>query len=363
MQVRLTYRLHPGDTSADAEIEERPIMVPKMEIRAFTSVDADVVVALWQRCGLTRPWNDPLRDIERKRAMQAEWFLVGTLGGALVATAMAGYDGHRGWVYYLAVAPEHRNQGYGRRLMDEVERLLLAAGCPKINLQIRSDNDGVVAFYEALGYRRDAVASLGKRLVPDGPPQVDLGAMMAAERASVVKDGPSDPGEPRAVEAARDAFDFPMPTPEACFFCERIARGTGAAVIASDELTVMRVNGRPFQPGQALVIPRRHAPTLFDLTDLEAEALMRAARRLAAAVTRAFDAEGILLYQNNGRLSGQEVPHFHLHVVPQYHETSPWGNGPRHIAALEGKPFIPSRPSDLDEDARRAVAARIRAAL
>lgn len=156
---------------------------------------------------------------------------------------------------------------------------------------------------------------------------------------------------------------FPMPGTERCFFCERMREGTGAAVIESDGLTVTRVNGRQFQEGQVVVIPRRHAPTLFDLSEAEANAVMRAAQRVAAALVRAFDAGGILLYQNNGRLSGQEVPHFHLHVVPQYRETSPWGNGPRHIAALEGRPFIPNRPTELGEAERRAIAQRIRAAL
>lgn len=156
---------------------------------------------------------------------------------------------------------------------------------------------------------------------------------------------------------------FPMPGTERCFFCERIREGTGAAVIESDGLTVTRVNGRQFQEGQVVVIPRRHAPTLFDLSEAEANAVMRAAQRVAAALVRAFDAGGILLYQNNGRLSGQEVPHFHLHVVPQYRETSPWGNGPRRIAALEGRPFIPNRPTELGEAERRAIAQRIRAAL
>lgn len=153
---------------------------------------------------------------------------------------------------------------------------------------------------------------------------------------------------------------FEMPRPQSCFFCDRMGSGSGASVIFEDDLTVARVNGRPFQGGQALVITRRHAPTLFDLTEPEAAAVIRAAGRLGAAVARAFGADGILLYQNNGRMSGQEVPHFHLHIVPQYRATSPWGNGPRHIAALEGKPFIPSTPIDLTPDQLRVISGRIR---
>lgn len=138
-----------------------------MKIRVFRSSDEAAVVALWQECGLTRPWNDPHADIARKLAEQPELFLVGTVGAELVATAMAGFDGHRGWVYYLAVAPGRRKQSYGRALMQEAERLLMERGCPKLNLQVRASNAGVVEFYRRLGYVQDEVLSLGKRLVHD----------------------------------------------------------------------------------------------------------------------------------------------------------------------------------------------------
>lgn len=160
-----------------------------------------------------------------------------------------------------------------------------------------------------------------------------------------------------------NSLSIELPTPPSCFFCDRTAGGTGASVIFEDALVIARVNGRQFQPGQVLVIPRRHAPTLFDLTDDEAVAITHAVRRLGEAVLRAFDAEGLLVYQNNGRLSGQEVPHYHMHLVPMYRETSPWGNGPRHIAEAKGRPFVPNRPIELTESERRAVAERIRAAL
>jgi ribosomal protein S18 acetylase RimI-like enzyme len=138
-----------------------------MLIRPFQEGDTDEVIALWEACGLTRPWNDPRRDIARKLAVQRELFLVGEVDGRPVATAMAGYEGHRGWVNYLAVAPDDRRAGHGRALMAEIERLLLERGCPKINLQVRADNPEALGFYRALGYEVDAAVSLGKRLIPD----------------------------------------------------------------------------------------------------------------------------------------------------------------------------------------------------
>ena len=138
-----------------------------MKIRPFRPADAHDVVALWRECGLTRPWNDPHRDIQRKLTEQPELFLVATLGDALVGSAMVGFDGHRGWVYYLAVSPQHRRQSIGRALMREAERLLVERGCPKINLLVRSSNAEVIAFYRKLGYAQDDAISLGRRLIHD----------------------------------------------------------------------------------------------------------------------------------------------------------------------------------------------------
>ena len=138
-----------------------------LTIRSYGHDDESAVVALWHACGLVRPWNDPRRDIARKLTVQPELFLVGTIDDTIVATAMVGYDGHRGWINYLAVDPAHRLRGHARRLMDEAERLLLARGCPKLNLQVRAGNDAVLAFYAALGYQPDGAVSLGKRLIPD----------------------------------------------------------------------------------------------------------------------------------------------------------------------------------------------------
>lgn len=139
-------------------------------LRPFAPADTEAVVALWEVCGLVRPWNDPRRDIERKATVQPELFLVAEDdAGAVVAAGMAGYDGHRGWVNYLAVRPDQQGTGLGRTMMAEFERLLTAMGCPKLNLQVRAGNERVIAFYESLGYADDRSVSMGKRLVEDGP--------------------------------------------------------------------------------------------------------------------------------------------------------------------------------------------------
>ncbi|WP_102191912.1 GNAT family acetyltransferase [Microbacterium aurantiacum] len=143
-------------------------------IRAFRPQDADGVVALWEEAGLTRPWNDPRLDIERKMSVQPELFLVAGVPASadtdaerIVGTVMAGYDGHRGWLYYLASADDHRGQGIGRSLVAEAERLLHAMGCPKVQLMVRDGNDDVLGFYDRLGYERFTVSNTGKRLIAD----------------------------------------------------------------------------------------------------------------------------------------------------------------------------------------------------
>ncbi|MDB9529800.1 GNAT family acetyltransferase [Oscillatoria sp. CS-180] len=138
-----------------------------MLVRPFQANDAVAVVTLWERVGLLRSWNNPYRDIQRKLAIQPEGFLIGVLDGQVVATVMAGYDGHRGWINYLAIAPEYQRAGYGREMMHQAEEWLLKLGCPKINLQIRRDNLDAIAFYEAIGFTEDAVVSVGKRLISD----------------------------------------------------------------------------------------------------------------------------------------------------------------------------------------------------
>jgi ribosomal protein S18 acetylase RimI-like enzyme len=138
-----------------------------MLIRAYQSSDEADVVALWQACDLTRPWNDPYKDIARKLQVRPDLFLVGEVQGRLMASAMFGYEGHRGWVNYLAISPDHRRQGHAKAMMQLGEALLLASGCPKINLQVRASNAQVLAFYQSLGYLDDQVVSMGKRLIPD----------------------------------------------------------------------------------------------------------------------------------------------------------------------------------------------------
>ncbi len=138
-----------------------------MNIRSFEPRDTEAVIALWQACDLTRPWNNPSLDIQRKCAVKDELFLVCEDEGEITGSVMAGYEGHRGWINYLAVAPHSRKSGMGRQLMKEVERRLLALDCPKINLQVRHGNDDVIAFYEAIGFSDDKCISMGKRLIPD----------------------------------------------------------------------------------------------------------------------------------------------------------------------------------------------------
>ena len=138
-----------------------------LEIRVYRVSDEEAVIQLWQKCGLVVPWNDPHKDIQRKLKVQADLFLVGLVEDRLVAAVMAGYDGHRGWINYLTVAPDLRRRGIGRRMVEQVESRLRALGCPKINLQVRASNVDVVSFYEAIGYAIDDVTGMGKRLEAD----------------------------------------------------------------------------------------------------------------------------------------------------------------------------------------------------
>ena len=138
-----------------------------MQIREYQDGDEEAVISLWTDCALVVPWNDPVKDLARKLKVQRELFLVGLDEHGIVATAMGGYDGHRGWINYLAVKPKARRRGYGREIMKAVESRIRIMGCPKINLQIRAGNKAVLAFYEALGYANDNVIGMGKRLEID----------------------------------------------------------------------------------------------------------------------------------------------------------------------------------------------------
>jgi len=138
-----------------------------MNIRKFESCDQHAVIKLWEACDLTVPWNDPIKDIERKTDFNSELFLVGELNNTIIASVMGGYDGHRGWINYLAVSPEYQGSGYGRKIMQAVELLIKDKGCPKINLQVRESNKNIINFYKAIGYGEDEVIGLGKRLIQD----------------------------------------------------------------------------------------------------------------------------------------------------------------------------------------------------
>ena len=136
-------------------------------IRAFALRDTESVIALWQATGVTRSWNNPHLDIQRKLTVQPELFLVAVDGHDIVGTVMAGYDGHRGWLYYLASDPQRRGEGIGRALVTAAEDALLELGCPKVQLMVRPDNDAVLGFYDSLGYERFDTSTTGKRLIPD----------------------------------------------------------------------------------------------------------------------------------------------------------------------------------------------------
>ncbi|MET1415705.1 GNAT family acetyltransferase [Roseibium sp. HPY-6] len=125
------------------------------------------VIALWRSCGLTRPWNDPDKDIDRKLTDPQGGFFVLLKGNKVIGAVMAGYDGHRGAIYYLSIDPEHQSSGLGLRLMEHCEEFLIGLGCPKINLFVRQGNEAVKKFYDGLGYAPEKAVALGKRLIPD----------------------------------------------------------------------------------------------------------------------------------------------------------------------------------------------------
>jgi len=123
-----------------------------LAVKAIEDGDIAEVIALWQRCGSTRPWNDPAGDIALARKQANATVLLGRHDGALVASVLVGHDGHRGWVYYVTVDPDHRFKGFGREIMSAAEHWLLARGIEKLQLMVRGDNTEVHAFYQQLGY-------------------------------------------------------------------------------------------------------------------------------------------------------------------------------------------------------------------
>ncbi len=138
-----------------------------MEIRPFKIEDQAAVIELWDRCGLIRPQNDPIKDIQRKLNIQPDCFLLGVEDGTIIASAMYSYDGHRAWVNYFGVDPDHQRAGHGKALMAEIERRVRPLGCPKINLQVRAENTAAIEFYKRCGFATDDVMSMGKRLEID----------------------------------------------------------------------------------------------------------------------------------------------------------------------------------------------------
>ncbi|WP_247786666.1 MULTISPECIES: GNAT family acetyltransferase [Bradyrhizobium] len=138
--------------------------IPALAIADIADADVATVIALWQACGLTRPWNDPAADIALARREPNSTILIGRDGDAIVATAMVGYDGHRGWVYYVASDPQRRAKGYGRAIMNAAEDWLRAAGILKLQLMVRKDNAQVHAFYQSLGYYNQQTVTFAKWL-------------------------------------------------------------------------------------------------------------------------------------------------------------------------------------------------------
>ena len=137
-------------------------------IRPFKIDDQEEVIALWKICRLTRPWNNPVKDIERKLHIQSDMFLVMEVDKHIIGSVMAAYDGHRGMINYLAVHPRYQKKGFGKIIMSYVEQKLLEKGCPKINLLVRADNLTVKEFYKNIDYiEQEDVKVFGKRLISD----------------------------------------------------------------------------------------------------------------------------------------------------------------------------------------------------
>lgn len=141
-----------------------PKPLPPLAIAPIADADIPAVVALWQACGLTRPWNDPASDIALARREPNSTVLIGRDNGAIVATAMVGHDGHRGWVYYVATDPERRQQGLGRVIMNAAEDWLRASGLAKVQLMVRRENARAGAFYQSIGYAESQTIVFAKWL-------------------------------------------------------------------------------------------------------------------------------------------------------------------------------------------------------
>lgn len=135
-----------------------------MIIRPYIHTDENDVISLWTDCGLVVPWNDPARDIQRKMNEHPDLFFVGTIDDTIVGSCMAGYDGHRGWIYYLATTPALQRKGLGEKLVQHAQNALSRLGCPKINLMVRNTNAQAIQFYHKIGFNDDPVTVLSKRI-------------------------------------------------------------------------------------------------------------------------------------------------------------------------------------------------------
>ena len=132
--------------------------------RSIADADVEAVIGLWRACELTRAWNDPHKDIAFARAGQTSTILVGEIEGAIAASIMVGHDGHRGMLYYVAVAPDHRGRGLGKAAVRAAEAWLTQRGVWKINLLVRAENEAVRGFYEKLGYEINPVLCMGRKI-------------------------------------------------------------------------------------------------------------------------------------------------------------------------------------------------------
>ena len=169
-KIRLFFRCYKETYKLQAQlrnVEMTEKILTELNIRTYQHTDMEDVIHIWKECGLIRSWNNPKLDIQRKVKTQNDLFFVAELSNRIIATAMFGYDGHRGWLNYFAVLPQFQKSGYGKQLLEFGEKILFDKGCPKINLQIRADNKEAINFYRAVGYNEDEVISYGKRLIED----------------------------------------------------------------------------------------------------------------------------------------------------------------------------------------------------
>ena len=139
----------------------------KYNITIFEDKHRTQVIDLWKKCNLIKSWNDPNKDIDRKLKVNDSLFLIVEFNKVIIGSAMIGYDGHRGSLYYLAVDPKHQRKGVGKMLMKEIEKRLIEVGCPKINIFIRNSNIEVKEFYQSIDYEEQNCLVYGKRLIPD----------------------------------------------------------------------------------------------------------------------------------------------------------------------------------------------------